>query len=42
MTEFQAIELLSNNGRLVKRPIAVDGNRITVGFDEAEYQEIWS
>jgi|TARA_B110000914_G_scaffold218469_1_gene225822 arsenate reductase len=42
MTEFQAIELLSNNGRLVKRPIAVDGNRITVGFDEAEYQEVWS
>ena len=42
MTETQAIELLSNNGRLVKRPIAVDGNRITVGFDEAEYQEVWS
>jgi len=34
MTEAQAIELLSSNGRLVKRPIAVDGNRITVGFNE--------
>ena len=42
MTESQAIELLSSNGRLVKRPIAVDGNRITVGFDEIEYKEIWS
>ena len=42
MTEVQAIELLSSNGRLVKRPIVVDGNRITVGFDEIEYKEVWS
>ena len=42
MTEAQAIKLLSSNGRLVKRPIAVDGNRITVGFDEIEYKEVWS
>ena len=42
MTEAQAIELLSSNGRLVKRPIAVDGNRITVGFDEIEYKEVWT
>ena len=42
MTEVQAIELLSRNGRLVKRPIVVDGNRITIGFDEIEYKEVWS
>ena len=42
MTEAQAIELLSRNGRLVKRPIADDGNRITVGFNEIEYKEVWS
>ena len=42
MTEAQAIELLSSNGRLVKRPIAVDGNRITVGIDGIEYIEVWS
>ena len=42
MTEAQAIALLSSNGRLVKRPIAVDGNRITVGFNEIEYKEVWS
>ena len=42
MTEVQAIELLSRNGRLVKRPIVVDGNRITVGFDEIEYKKGWS
>ena len=42
MTETQALDLLAGNGRLVKRPIAVDGNQITVGFDENEYKEIWS
>ena len=42
MTETQAIDLLAGKGRLVKRPIAVDGNRITVGFDENEFKDIWS
>jgi arsenate reductase (glutaredoxin) len=42
MTEVEAIDLLSGNGRLVKRPIAVDDNRITVGFNELEYKQVWS
>ena len=42
MTEAQAIDLLAGNDRLVKRPIAVAGDRITVGFDESEYKEVWS
>ena len=41
MTEAQAITLLSGNGRLVKRPVAVEGNRVTVGFDENEFREVW-
>ena len=41
MTEAQALGLLVRNGRLIKRPIAVDGNRITVGFDENEYKDVW-
>ncbi len=41
MTETQAIDLLAGNGRLIKRPIVVDGNTITVGFNEAEYQKVW-
>lgn len=41
MTEAQAIALLSGNGRLVKRPVAVDGKRITVGFDESEFKKVW-
>jgi arsenate reductase len=42
MTEAQAITLLSGNGRLVKRPVAVKGDRVTVGFDENEFREVWS
>lgn len=41
MTEAEALDLLAGNGRLIKRPIAVDGDRITVGFDEAEYKSTW-
>ena len=41
MTEAQALDLLASNGRLVKRPIAVDGDRVTVWFDEEEYKQIW-
>jgi len=41
MTENQAIDLLAGNGRLVKRPIAVDKDRVTVGFDLEEYESVW-
>ena len=41
MTEAQAIDLLASNGRLIKRPIAVDKNKITIGFNADEYQQIW-
>ena len=41
MTESQAIDLLASNGRLVKRPIAVDNDKITVGFDIEEYAKVW-
>jgi len=41
MTEAEAIDLLASNGRLIKRPIAVDTDRITVGFDVDEYKQVW-
>ena len=41
MTEAQAIDLLASNGRLIKRPIAVDKNKITIGFNADEYQQVW-
>lgn len=41
MTETEAIDLLASNGRLIKRPIAVDADRVTVGFDLEEYNTVW-
>ena len=41
MTESEALKLLSQNGRLVKRPIVTDGKNITVGFKEASFKKLW-
>lgn len=41
MSEDEKLALLASNGRLVKRPIAFDENKVTVGFKEAEYAEVW-
>ncbi len=37
MTEAQLIDALSRDGKLVKRPVLVDGDRVLVGFDAAAY-----
>ena len=41
MTEKEAIDLLASNGRLIKRPIAVDKGKVTVGFHIDEYKKVW-
>jgi arsenate reductase len=41
LSEAEAIDLLAGNGRLVKRPIAVDKDRVTVGFSVDEYESVW-
>jgi arsenate reductase len=41
MTESQALDLLAGNGKLIKRPIAINGGTVTVGFDEGEYKNVW-
>ena len=38
MTQEQAIELLSKNGKLIKRPFLVQGDKGIVGFKE----ELWA
>ena len=38
MTEEEMLRLLSTDGMLVKRPIAVDGNKVLVGFKESEWE----
>ncbi|MGC4029406.1 MAG: Spx/MgsR family RNA polymerase-binding regulatory protein [Steroidobacteraceae bacterium] len=37
MTEAQLIDALSRDGKLVKRPVIVAGDRVLVGFDPAAY-----
>jgi len=41
MTEKEAIDLLASNGRLIKRPIAINKDKITVGFNFEEYEQVW-
>jgi arsenate reductase len=41
MTREQMVELLASNGRLIKRPIVYDGDKITVGYKEELYEEVW-
>ncbi|MEI7026011.1 arsenate reductase family protein [Paenibacillus sp. y28] len=42
MSVQDQIDLLSSNGRLVKRPIVTDGTQVTVGFKEEEFTSVWS
>jgi arsenate reductase (glutaredoxin) len=41
LTDDQILELLSKNGRLIKRPLVSDGKRATVGFKEGEFSQTW-
>ncbi|MCD8011148.1 MAG: hypothetical protein LUF34_10390 [Lachnospiraceae bacterium] len=39
MSEEEQLQLLASNGMLVKRPVVVDGDTVTTGFKEAEWEE---
>lgn len=39
MSKDEAIEILSTNGMLVKRPILIDGDKVLVGFKEDNYEK---
>lgn len=39
MTEEEQLRLLSTNGLLVKRPIAVTDDKVLVGFKEADWED---
>ncbi|MGF6954037.1 arsenate reductase [Neobacillus sp. B4I6] len=40
-TDEELLELLASDGMLIKRPILTDGDRVTVGFKEEEYEKMW-
>jgi arsenate reductase (glutaredoxin) len=37
----ELLEILSSDGMLIKRPILTDGSKVTVGFNEQQYNETW-
>jgi arsenate reductase len=39
MTEEEMLKLLATDGMLVKRPILIAGEKVFVGFKEAEWEE---
>lgn len=42
MSEEEMLTLLASDGMLIKRPIAYDGERVTVGFKEENFQNSWA
>lgn len=41
-SEDELLDLLSSDGMLIKRPLTTDGNKVTVGFNEAKFEETWA
>ena len=41
MSEEEQLALLASDGMLIKRPIVTDGEKITLGFKEADFTENW-
>ncbi|WP_058306814.1 arsenate reductase family protein [Gracilibacillus massiliensis] len=40
-TEEEMLEYLASDGMLIKRPLTVGENRVTVGFKEATFEQEW-
>lgn len=41
MTDEEKLDLLASDGMLIKRPIATNGENVTVGFKSEVYKEMW-
>jgi arsenate reductase (glutaredoxin) len=40
-SQDELLDLLASDGMLIKRPIVIDGNKVTVGFKEDEFEKMW-
>ncbi|WP_338751026.1 arsenate reductase family protein [Bacillus sp. FJAT-52991] len=40
-TEDELLTLLASDGMLIKRPLTADGQNVTVGFKEADFEKYW-
>ncbi|MDR4889462.1 arsenate reductase family protein [Fredinandcohnia sp. QZ13] len=41
-SEDELLDLLASDGMLIKRPLTTDGNKVTVGFNEANFEANWT
>lgn|SRR5690625_3762954 len=41
MTIEEAADMMSKNGKLIKRPLVVDDSNLTCGFKEDIFEQIW-
>lgn len=41
MSEDEMLSLLSSDGMLIKRPLVAGDNKVTVGFKEEQFKEVW-
>jgi arsenate reductase (glutaredoxin) len=37
----ELLDILATDGMLIKRPILTDGQKVTVGFKEEDYEKTW-
>lgn len=40
-SEDELLDILATDGMLIKRPITTDGSKVTVGFNEKQFEETW-
>jgi arsenate reductase (glutaredoxin) len=40
-SQDELLEVLASDGMLIKRPLMTDGERVTVGFKEEDYEKAW-
>lgn len=40
-SQDELLELLASDGMLIKRPLTTDGEKVTVGFKEEEFEKQW-
>ncbi|MGG1676902.1 arsenate reductase family protein [Neobacillus sp. NRS-1170] len=40
-TDDDLLDLLASDGMLIKRPILTDGEHVTVGFKEEDFEKMW-